>query len=63
MAVNIMNPVRTYIGLSSDSKPTGVPVGTIFYEHDTRLNYISYDGTNWNIYIRFWKDPREARHT
>lgn len=46
-----------YIGLSSDTKPTrashsGVPqpeVGSKFYERDTGLWYISYDGTNWAI--------------
>ncbi len=39
---------RSFIGLSSDSKPTtNIPVGSTFYEYDTGRLYISYDGTNW----------------
>ena len=47
MAVLLASNVHHYTGLSSDSKPTGVPVGSLFYEYDTRMTWITYDGTNW----------------
>lgn len=49
-------PIRRYIGASTDTKPTTivskgttseVPIGSTFYEYDTELLYITYDGTNW----------------
>jgi hypothetical protein len=45
-----------YFGSSTDTKPTTennhidasiVPVGSTFYEYDTGLLYVTYDGTNW----------------
>jgi hypothetical protein len=51
MAVRIEDRVRRYIGTSADTKPTGVPAGSIFYERDTAKIYIMYDGTNWVQYI------------
>ena len=36
-----------YIGLSTDTKPTGVAVGSKCLEYNTGLTYITYDGTNW----------------
>ncbi len=48
MAVKLMATISRYIGASSDTKPTSVPVGSTFYEYDTKLNYITYDGTNWS---------------
>ncbi len=39
--------IRKYLGASTDSKPTSVPVGSTFYEYNTGDTYISYDGTNW----------------
>lgn len=36
-----------YFGLSDDIKPTGVPVGSKFYEYNTGLTYVTPDGTNW----------------
>lgn len=36
-----------YIGLSTDTKPTSIPIGSTFLEYDTGLEYISYDGTLW----------------
>jgi hypothetical protein len=44
--VNMGIPGR-YIGLASDTKPTGVEVGSIAVEYDTGREYITYDGTNW----------------
>lgn len=46
--------INRYIGASTDTKPStdfaagGVmPIGSTFYEYDTGLMYITYDGTNW----------------
>ncbi len=49
MAVKLITTVSRYIGLSTDTKPTSVPVGSIFYERDTKAAYVAYDGTNWSI--------------
>lgn len=42
-----------YIGASTDTKPTEAANGThplaTFYEYDTGLLYITYDGTNWVV--------------
>ena len=50
MAVKLMTTNQKFIGLAADSKPTGVPVGSIFIEYDTKHEYITYDGTNWKAY-------------
>lgn len=48
MTVTKEAAIQRYIGLSSDSKPTGVPVGSTFLEHDTDAIYITHDGgTTW----------------
>jgi len=48
--------VNRYIGASTDTKPTtegssdklvALPIGSTFYEYDTGLMYITYDGTSW----------------
>ena len=36
-----------FIGASTDTKPIGVPIGSICIEYDTYKVYITYDGTNW----------------
>jgi len=36
-----------YYGLSTDTKPTDVPLLTICYETDTQKVYITRDGTHW----------------
>jgi len=40
---------KQYKGLSSDTKPTGVILRSIFRETDTGAEYITYDGTNWVV--------------
>lgn len=44
-------PIHRYIGASSDTKPTkathDTPQGSTFYEYDTGLMWITYDGVNW----------------
>ena len=52
MAVTLSkgNPSR-FIGASTDTKPTNasnsISPGTTFYEYNTGIMYITYDGTNW----------------
>lgn len=48
MAVKRIATKSRYIGLSTDTKPTGVPVGSTFYEYDSSRRYVTYDGTNWS---------------
>lgn len=50
MAVILLRVIQRWIGLSTDTKPTGVPVMSQFYEYNTRNTYISHDGTNWTKY-------------
>lgn len=38
-----------YVGLSSDTKPTGVRDGALFYETDTRLEYIKISGAYYAL--------------
>ena len=48
MAVTRMgNYINRFYGLSSDTKPTSVPVGSTFLETDTGYSWITHDGTNW----------------
>jgi len=51
MAVKLIDSIRRYIGLSTDTKPTGVEVGAEFFEYNTKDRYITYDGTNWTKII------------
>lgn len=48
MSVLYITTIKRFIGLSSDTKPTtDVPPGSTFYEYDTGVMYLCYDGTNW----------------
>jgi len=49
MAVSKVGIINRYMGLSSDTKPINVPIGSLFYERDTKYTYTTYDGTNWII--------------
>lgn len=51
MPVYEISAVNRYIGLSSDTKPTPDFYGSIFFETDTRLTHICYDGVNWAQYV------------
>lgn len=53
MAVLVIKRIQTFLGVSGDTKPTGVPVGSLFRETDTHDVYITYDGTNWVVYKGF----------
>jgi len=50
MAVLKETVIKQFIGLSTDSKPTGVDTGSEFVEYDTRRTFKTYDGTNWVRY-------------
>jgi hypothetical protein len=50
MAITRSTNTARYIGLSTDAKPTGVEIGSTFWEYDTNKVYSTYDGTNWELY-------------
>ena len=50
MAVRSLGNIQRFVGLSSDTKPTGVLVGSEFFESNTGNTYITYDGTNWILF-------------
>ena len=47
MAVILLQAIHTYVGASTDTKPTSVPVGSTFLEYNTDAKFVTYDGTNW----------------
>ena len=47
VTVSTLNGLVYHIGLSTDTKPTGVPIGTAFIEYDTGSIYICSDGSTW----------------
>ena len=47
MAVQQIVEFQSYIGLSTDTKPTAVAPGSKFYATDTGENFI-WDGSNWH---------------
>ncbi len=49
MAVTTVFEYEKYhnIGLSTDTKPEGQTPLSTFFEYDTFLHYVTYDGTNW----------------
>ena len=51
--IELNHKVRRYVGVSTDTKPTadshGTTTGSTFYEEDTGLLYVTYDGTNWVV--------------
>lgn len=48
MTVRRESTIQRYIGLSSEDKPTIVPVGSTYYASDTGVLYVTPDdGTNW----------------
>jgi len=50
MAVKLISTIQNWVGLSTDTKPTGVAVGSTFLEYDSKLLYVNYDGTLWSKY-------------
>ena len=54
MTVALITTIRTFVGASGDSKPTSVPIGSLFRESDTYDVYITHDGgTTWVTYKGF----------
>ena len=47
MTVILISTPKAYIGDTADAKPTSVSVGSTYYDRQTGLDYITYDGTNW----------------
>lgn len=47
MAVYQVTTIKKFIGLSTDTMPTDVPIGSEFWARDNKTTYICYDGTNW----------------
>lgn len=47
MTVALLTTIKNFIGLSTDSKPTGVQPGSTFWAYNTNILYKTYDGTNW----------------
>lgn len=43
------------IGLSTDTKPAGQTPLSTFFEYDTFIPYVTYDGTNWVVDTRVSK--------
>jgi hypothetical protein len=46
----IAGPIQNFMGLSTDTKPTGCPNGSTFWAYDTGTLFKTYDGTNWRAY-------------
>jgi hypothetical protein len=50
MTVKLETTIKRFIGLSTDTKPTGVQPGSYFWCYDTGTLFKTYDGTNWIAY-------------
>ena len=48
MTVVLIAAIQTWLGLSTDTKPTTPPGGSTFYETDTSATYV-YDGSAWQL--------------
>ena len=47
MTVSYITTMKKFVGLSTDTKPTDVPIGSSFWCYDTGVMLKTYDGTNW----------------
>lgn len=47
MTVSLITTIKNFTGLSTDTKPTSVPIGSTFWAYDTNILFKTYDGTNW----------------
>jgi hypothetical protein len=45
--MTLITRIQNFIGASTDTKPTDVPVGSTFWCYDTNITWVTYDGTNW----------------
>jgi hypothetical protein len=57
--VRIASRINNYIGLSTDTKPSGttVPVGSTFTETDMGGRQLVYDGSSWVLGNGYTSDP------
>ena len=46
MAITLLGATPSYVGLSTDDKPTDVPINTLFMELDTKDEYY-FTGEAW----------------
>jgi len=47
MAYTQVTTIKRFVGLSTDTFPTDVPVGSSYWCYDTGVMLKTYDGTNW----------------
>ncbi len=47
MTTRAIATIKRFTGTQFDIKPTGVPVGSTFFEYDSKRTWITYDGENW----------------
>lgn len=47
MAIALVGALKRFVGLSTDTFPSGVGVGSTYWAWDTSVKYICYDGDNW----------------
>jgi hypothetical protein len=49
---DIANAPHKYVGIVGDTKPTGAPKGSFYYEsaadYSSTIIYVTPDGTNWS---------------
>jgi hypothetical protein len=60
MAVQRITTIEHFIGLSTDTKPTGVHIGSEFFEYDSGQVWYCYDGSN---YARNGESKWKMEHT
>ena len=62
MAVKFITSINRWIGLAGDTKPVAasatVPVGSTYFEYDTGVTYITYDGTNWAVHDAYDQEEK-----
>ena len=49
MAVKLYTTIQRFIGLTTDTKPESVPVGSIFEEQDNNGKEYKYNGSTWEV--------------
>jgi len=59
MAVKKETRTQRFIGLSTDTKPTGAEFGSTFFEFNTGDTYITPDSSNW--YLKESINPRRVK--
>jgi Cft2 family RNA processing exonuclease len=47
VAITLVGALKRFVGLSTDTFPSGVCIGSTYWAWDTSVKYICYDGDNW----------------